>query len=347
MHQKIAFVLAAGFGKRLKPYTNTLPKPLIPVAGVEPLYFVLFRLKEKGFTKIIVNVHHLAEQIISFCNNFQKDFPGLEIRIQHEKQGLLGTGGSLVRAIRNQKDWFQEGSSLLTLNADVLSSMDFEVLCEGQAEFSKVALSKYPDHLRKYSNLYISKGFYSSIHKNSNEDQEAAHMLCAHYLSPRAVQLIAKSKNILKENGDLFNLVYRFLKENHERIKAHIVYDEQSLKLTDFWFDMGTMKELLLAQKELLQRVELLSFWESYLLARHPQLKKYKHNIFSNVSLDTAFLTEHIVGPVILNFGMIDVSYLKTLQLGPNLFYSGDLNEDRKKQSLENAVVVNDAELSV
>ena len=61
-----AFVLAAGLGTRLRPFTLEHPKALVPVGGVPMLQRVLLRLKGEGFDEVIINVHHFADQIEEF-----------------------------------------------------------------------------------------------------------------------------------------------------------------------------------------------------------------------------------------------------------------------------------------
>ena len=71
-----AMILAAGFGTRLLPYTQYLPKPLFPVLNTPLLLATVKRLQSSGFAPIIVNCHHLGEQIVD-C--FQ-DIPGVIIQ---------------------------------------------------------------------------------------------------------------------------------------------------------------------------------------------------------------------------------------------------------------------------
>ena len=61
-----AMVLAAGLGTRLKPWTLTHPKALVPVGGVPMLQRVIENLREQGFDRIVVNVHHLPARSCSF-----------------------------------------------------------------------------------------------------------------------------------------------------------------------------------------------------------------------------------------------------------------------------------------
>ena len=105
-------ILAAGFGTRLLPYTNYRPKPLFPVLNTALLPAIVERLKNGGFSKIIVNCHHLAEQVIRAVANT----PG--VIIQHEET-ILGTGGGLRRALVNLED-----KPVLVVNGDVYHSID-------------------------------------------------------------------------------------------------------------------------------------------------------------------------------------------------------------------------------
>ena len=86
-----AMIFAAGMGTRLKPLTDTMPKAMVTVGGQPLIQRVIARLKAAGTTRIVVNVHHFANQIVSYLhdnNNF-----GVDIRISDETEKLLETGG--------------------------------------------------------------------------------------------------------------------------------------------------------------------------------------------------------------------------------------------------------------
>ena len=114
-------VFAAGLGTRLKPLTDSLPKALVKVYDRPMLEWVILRLKQFGFSDIIINVHHHADKIIDFLkisDNF-----GLNIKISYEKE-LLDTGGGLKKAA-----WFFEDSTdLLLHNTDILSDINLHQL---------------------------------------------------------------------------------------------------------------------------------------------------------------------------------------------------------------------------
>src|SRR5213596_3970838 len=77
-----AMVLAAGLGTRLRPLTDTLPKPLLPVAGRPLLEWNLLLLKRHGITEVIINLHHLGEQIVRALGDGAR--LGLRLAYSHE-----------------------------------------------------------------------------------------------------------------------------------------------------------------------------------------------------------------------------------------------------------------------
>lgn len=91
---KIAMVLAAGLGTRMKPLTDSRPKALIPVAGKALIDHVLDRLRDAGVERAVVNVHHLADQMEAHLAA-RRD---LEIVIADERSALLDSGGGIRNA---------------------------------------------------------------------------------------------------------------------------------------------------------------------------------------------------------------------------------------------------------
>lgn len=121
---KQAMVFAAGLGTRLKPLTDTMPKALVRVAGEPLLKRVLFKLRDAGFTHIVVNVHHFAGQIVDYLranNNF-----GLDISISDESAELLETGGG----IKHAQGLFHGQDPILIHNVDILSNVDLQKFYE-------------------------------------------------------------------------------------------------------------------------------------------------------------------------------------------------------------------------
>jgi len=92
-----AFVLAAGRGERLRPMTDTTPKPLLRVRGKPILEWIFENLEVLNLKRVVLNAWHLKDQIRSFAKEAQKRF-SFEILVS-EEESLLGTGGGLKKAL--------------------------------------------------------------------------------------------------------------------------------------------------------------------------------------------------------------------------------------------------------
>lgn len=91
-----AMILAAGLGQRMRPLTDTLPKPLLPVAGKPLLQYHLEALRQSGVQEVVINLAYLGEKIRAFVGDGH-DF-GLQV-VYSEEPEPLETGGGLMRAL--------------------------------------------------------------------------------------------------------------------------------------------------------------------------------------------------------------------------------------------------------
>ena len=115
-------IFAAGLGTRLKPLTDTMPKALVRVGGQPLLWHVIMKLKAAGYERLVVNVHHFAQQIIDYLAE-NRNF-GLDIRISDESDQLLETGGGIKKAL----PLFDPAEPILIHNVDILSNLDLSAL---------------------------------------------------------------------------------------------------------------------------------------------------------------------------------------------------------------------------
>lgn len=95
MKPTTAMVLAAGLGKRMRPITDTIPKPLVPIAGKTLLDWGLDSLEAAGVEKAVVNVHYLPDQIVAHIADRQAP----RIVISDEREALLESAGGIVKAL--------------------------------------------------------------------------------------------------------------------------------------------------------------------------------------------------------------------------------------------------------
>lgn len=110
-----AVILAGGKGSRLRPFTNTFPKPLVPVGDKAILEIVLEQLRHHGVTEVVIAVNHMAHLIRAFFGAGER----LGMRIDYsEEQEPLGTAGPLRLINRLDEDF-------LMLNGDILTTLDF------------------------------------------------------------------------------------------------------------------------------------------------------------------------------------------------------------------------------
>jgi MurNAc alpha-1-phosphate uridylyltransferase len=105
----MAIILAAGFGMRMRPITDTIPKPLICVADKPLIQFNLDALANYGVSDVVVNIHYLAEDMIKFLQTIKNP----KIHISHEVEKLLDSGGGIKNALSRLSS-----APFFVLNAD-------------------------------------------------------------------------------------------------------------------------------------------------------------------------------------------------------------------------------------
>lgn len=111
------FILAAGLGTRLRPLTADRPKALVEVGGKTLLQHTIEKLQAFGINHIVVNVHHFADNVVSFLRSRQWQ---CTIDISDERVMLLDTGGGLKHAA----PLFSGRENVLVHNVDILSDID-------------------------------------------------------------------------------------------------------------------------------------------------------------------------------------------------------------------------------
>lgn len=116
-----AMILAAGRGERLRPLTDTCPKPLLDVGGKALIAWHIERLARVGVCDLVINIAHLGEQIPKYLGTGASF--GVNIAYSHEKQGALETAGGIATALNLLGD-----APFLLVNGDVWTDYDFAKL---------------------------------------------------------------------------------------------------------------------------------------------------------------------------------------------------------------------------
>ena len=157
-------IFAAGLGTRLKPYTDHCPKAMVEVAGRPMIAYQLLKLKQAGFQRVVINVHHYAEQIIDYVN--ANNGFGLDVAFSDERGKLLETGGGIRKAI----PLFDAESPVLIHNVDIFSNANLNQLydkhlnsdAEASLLVSKRDTSRYfvfdeENHLVAWKNIHTGE----------------------------------------------------------------------------------------------------------------------------------------------------------------------------------------------
>ena len=231
-----AMVLAAGFGTRLRPYTLKRPKPLFPVLDTPLLTHTLAQLHRNGAEGIMVNAHHLREQISSMLHG-QKD-----VHVQMEEMEL-GTGGGL----RLAQNHFGE-APFLAVNGDIVHDLDLAAVyashCASGADVTMV-LHDCP----RFNNVRVNdEGRIVGFSGAAGEGERLLAFTGVQVLNPAVLDLIPE--------GVFYNSIdcYAELLKRGGTIQALVVAGH-------FWTDMGTPADYLKLHEDILLKGRLPGFF--------------------------------------------------------------------------------------
>lgn len=129
-----AVILAGGKGTRLKPYTISLPKPLVPVGDMPILEIIIRKLTKQGFNHITITVNHMADIIRAFCGDGSKWGTHIDYSLEDKPLSTMGP----LKLIKDLPDNF------LVMNGDILTDLDFKTFYdEHVAEQNIFTVSAY------------------------------------------------------------------------------------------------------------------------------------------------------------------------------------------------------------
>ncbi len=233
-----AMIFAAGLGTRLKHHTLNCPKALVLLNGKPLLEHCILKLKDFGVDRIVINVHHFADQIEDFLQS--KDNFGMDILISDERDLLLDTGG----AIKKAKSLFLPNSLILIYNVDILSSLNLSKLFEAHRKSKALATL----NLRaKNTNRYLCFNQDDLLCAWKNDATQEVKIVDDSYLNSKGysfsgIHIIdSKLLDLIKEKG-VFSIIDLYLRlAKNQAISG---YHDSS----DLWMDLGSPEALLKAE---------------------------------------------------------------------------------------------------
>lgn len=134
-----AMILAAGRGERMRPLTDTTPKPLLKLAGKALIEYSLENLAKAGFNEIVINLAYLGQQIKDFCGNGQR----WQMVIQYSDEGdtALETAGGIAKALP-----LLGNEAFLVVNADIIFDYPLAHLQHKTIDLAHLVLIENPPH---------------------------------------------------------------------------------------------------------------------------------------------------------------------------------------------------------
>lgn len=134
-----AMILAAGRGERMRPLTDTKPKPLLEVKGKPLIVWHLERLAKNGFKKVVINIAHLGFMIPEYLGSGSKW--GIEIVYSDEQEcGALESAGGIINAFKYLSDHF------LVVNGDIWCDYEFNNCFSLEDKLAHLVLVENPEH---------------------------------------------------------------------------------------------------------------------------------------------------------------------------------------------------------
>lgn len=219
-----AMILAAGFGTRLKPLTDHLPKALIEYAGKPMLAHQIARLKEAGISEGIINVHHHPEKMIEYISN--NDF-GMNIKLSIETGDILGTGGGIL----NTAEYFSDEEYFTVVNVDIDSNFDLKKLIDFTLEEKPFASLAVQKRQTKRGLVFNDNMTMTGLQKDDSPPDNVYAFNCMHVISGD----IFKQGLEVKFTG-IFDIYLEMIKEG----KKILGYDTGD----SFFKDLGKIENL-------------------------------------------------------------------------------------------------------
>lgn len=235
-----AMILAAGLGTRLLPHTLIRPKPLFPILNQPLLLLTIKRLQTFGFDHIVVNCHHLCQQIVEALD-------GMKGVVVQKEESILGTGGGLRRALEYLRD-----EPLLVSNGDIYHTVNLRRLyCYHVAKKNLVTLAMRHDP--RFNTVLVKNNRIISF--DSRDKSPLLAFTGLHVIEPSVLHDI--------ENNKYSCIIdrYRKLLQAGQDLDCYRVDDF-------FWTDMGTEDDYLALHQGLLN--ETIPCWQEIGPVRKP-----------------------------------------------------------------------------
>jgi dTDP-glucose pyrophosphorylase len=220
-------LMVGGYGKRLSPLTDTIPKPLLKVGGQPILETIVRRFRDLGFYNFVFVVNYKAEMIKEYFGAGDK--LGVSIEYIHEDKPLGTCGGLSLLSERPHAPFF-------VMNGDILTQANFVAMLDEHISLESMATMAVREYYFEVP-YGVVKVDGSKILSIEEKPRELSYVNAGIYiLSPEAWDAIPKMK--------FFDMPSLFAQLRHEHDRVHCY------KLKDYWLDIGRIEDFHKAQSD-------------------------------------------------------------------------------------------------
>jgi mannose-1-phosphate guanylyltransferase len=233
-------VLCAGFGTRLRPLTDKVPKPLVPLCGVPLLCYNFALLKNAGVREIVINTHHLGPAMERGAQTIAGEL-SIDLHVSREAKQILGTGGGVRRAHR----MLGEGTFFL-LNGDMIFDVDLGAALAAHRNAGAVATMVLAPYPRGATYAAVEVDPQMNVRRIAGRGAPAdpsltkMHFTGVHVLEPQMV-----SRLPAEGESDINRIAY--VRAIHDGAIVH------GHSQDGYWGDLGAPRSLLRAHLDVLE----------------------------------------------------------------------------------------------
>jgi NDP-sugar pyrophosphorylase family protein len=232
-----AFVLAAGYGKRLEPLTKAVPKPMVPVANKPIMQYNIELLRKYGIKDIIANIHYFPEQVENYFHDGR--FFGVNLGYSFEEE-LLGTAGGVKR----MSGLMKMDGSFVVISSDVLTDVNLSKMLafhKKKKALATIALTPVEDVTQFGVVVLDNDDKITAFQEKPSKSEAKSDLVNAgiYIFEPQVLEII----------GDGF-------RDFGKEIFPHLVSGGSKFfgyKMIEYWNDVGGIEKLKSANSDVLQ----------------------------------------------------------------------------------------------
>jgi mannose-1-phosphate guanylyltransferase len=234
-------VLCAGFGTRLRPLTDKVPKPLVPLCGVPLLRYNFALLKNAGVREIVVNTHHLGATMARGAETIASELD-IDLQVSREEKQILGTGGGVRRA----QAMLGAGTFIL-MNGDMIFDLDLAAALAAHRKVGAAATMVLAPYPRGATYGAVEVDAQMNVRRIAGRGAQPdpslskLHFTGVHVLEP---ELIAR----LPAEGESDINRTAYVRAIHDGARVHGFLQQ------GYWGDLGAPRSLLRAHLDVLEK---------------------------------------------------------------------------------------------